>query len=412
MAQTLAEQMLSRAAGRPVAPGELIIVEPDLVMAHDSLTPSIVKIMQEDLGISQVRNPERVALVIDHVAPASNLATANGQNIVRRFAAEQGITNLFDVGRGISHQVLVEEHLARPGLIVVGSDSHSTGYGAVGAFGTGMGSTDIAVTLATGKTWLRVPETIRVNATGRFRPGVDAKDLALKIGRELSIAGATYCAVEYHGLEWLSLAGRQTLCTMAVELGAKAGIVPPSGEVAERFEVPDWLHVDAAADTVHNLNVDLEQLEPQVARPHAVDHVVDVSDVSGTPVDVVFIGTCTNGRYDDMRAAADMLRGRDVAPGLRLLVTPASRVEFQRALADGTVATLVDAGAVMTTPGCGPCMGRHMGTLGDGEVCLSTGNRNFRGRMGSPNTEIYLASPHVAAATAITGTITDPREVL
>jgi len=412
MAQTLAEQILSHAAGRPVAPGELIIVEPDLVMAHDSLTPSIVKIMQEDLGMPRVHDPERVALVIDHVAPASNLATANGQNIVRRFAAEQGIRNLFDVGRGISHQVLVEESLARPGLIVVGSDSHSTGYGAVGAFGTGMGSTDIALTLATGKTWLRVPETIRVNATGRFRPGVDAKDLALKIGRELTIAGATYCAVEYHGLEWLSLAGRQTLCTMAVELGAKAGIVPPSGEVAGRFEIPAWLHVDTAAEAVHELDVNLGRLEPQVAQPHAVDHVVDLSELTGLRVDVVFIGTCTNGRYEDMRAAADMLRGRRVAPGVRLLVTPASRAEFQHALADGTVATLVEAGAIMTTPGCGPCMGRHMGTLGDGEVCVSTGNRNFRGRMGSPKAEIYLASPRVAAATALTGALTDPREVM
>ncbi|MBS1251170.1 MAG: Homoaconitase large subunit [Anaerolineales bacterium] len=218
--------------------------------------------------------------------------------------------------------------------------------------------------------------------------------------------------MEYHGLEWLSLAGRQTLCTMAVELGAKAGIVPPSGEVAEHFEVPAWLYVDLTAEVAREVSIDIEELEPQVAQPHAVDHVVDLSEVAGTHVDVVFIGTCTNGRHEDMHAAAQTLRGRRVTSGVRLLVTPASRNEFQHALADGTVSTLVEAGAIMTTPGCGPCMGRHMGTLGDGEVCLSTGNRNFRGRMGSPRSHIYLASPRVAAATALTSVITDPREVM
>ena len=410
-AQTLAGKILSHAVGRPVRPGELIIVEPDVVMVHDSLAPSIIRIMHEELGVERVYDPERVALVFDHVAPAANLATANGQNLARRFAAEQGIRHFFDVGRGICHQVLVEEGLARPGRIVIGSDSHSTSYGAVGAFGTGMGSTDVALILATGRTWLRVPETIRIHVTGRFPPGVDAKDLALKIGRELTISGATYCAVEYHGLEWLDLPGRQTVCSMAVELGAKAGIVPPSGEVARRFAVPEWLTVDPDAPAVRELIIDLEALQPQVAVPHAVDHVVDLGDVAGTRVDVVFLGTCTNGRYEDMRAAAEILRGRRVAPGVRMLVTPASSRELQRALADGTVATLIEAGAVLTTPGCGPCMGRHQGTLGDGDVCLSTGNRNFRGRMGSPNSQIYLASPMVAAATAVTGVITDPREV-
>jgi methanogen homoaconitase large subunit len=349
-----------------------------------------------------------VALVIDHVAPASTTGTANAQAEVRRFAAEQGI-RLFDVGRGICHQVLVEERLARPGMVIVGSDSHSTGYGAVGAFGTGMGSTDVALALATGRTWMRVPETLRVRVTGRFRPGVDAKDLALKIGRELTIAGATYCAVEYHGLDWLPLPGRQTLASMAVEIGAKAGIVPPTGVVAAELDAPAWLTADAEA--AFDLEIDLGRLEPQVALPHAVDNVVDLGEIAGERVDVVFVGTCTNGRYEDLRAVADVLRGRRVAPGVRLMLTPASSRELARAIADGTMAELIAAGGVLTTPGCGPCMGRHQGTLGDGEVCLSTGNRNFRGRMGSPSSRIFLASPHVAAATALTGAITHPAEV-
>lgn len=408
MGQTLTEQILSQKAGRPVQPGELIIVQPDVVMGHDSLSPGIITIMQEQLGAAQVHNPAQVVLVLDHVAPAATVGVANNQNAVRQFAREQGI-RLFEVGRGICHQVLVEEQIARPGLVVLGSDSHSTSYGAVGAFGTGMGSTDIALAWATGKTWLRVPETLQVVVNGRFRPGVDAKDLALKLGRELTIAGATYMTVEYHGLDWLPLPGRQTIASMAIELGAKAGIFPPVGSAVAHLSVPDWLFVDAGATYAHTITIDLNGLEPQVAIPHAVDNVVDVSALAGTAVDVVFLGTCTNGRYEDMRTAADILNGHIIAPGVRLLVTPASRWELQRAAADGTLDTLLRAGATLTTPGCGACMGRHQGTLGDGDVCLSTGNRNFRGRMGAPSSQIYLASPAVAAATAITGRITDSR---
>jgi methanogen homoaconitase large subunit len=410
MAQTLAEQILSHAAGRPVRAGDLIVVEPDLVMAHDSLAPAIIRIMKEQLEVERVRYPERVALVMDHVAPASTVGVANSQNLVRRFAREQG-ARLFDVGRGISHQVLVEERLARPGMVIVGSDSHSTSYGAVGAFGTGMGSTDIALVLATGRTWLRVPETIRVTMRGRFQRGVDAKDLALKVGRELTIAGATYCSVEYHGLDHLPLAGRQTLASMAVEIGAKAGIVPPSPAHLDGFDIPQWLRVEPDAPACRELAINLDTLQPQVAVPHAVDHVVDLADVGGTPVSVVFLGTCTNGRYEDMRDAATLLQGRRVASGVRMVVSPASSRELQRAIADGTLSALVEAGAILTPAGCGPCMGRHQGTLADDDVCLSTGNRNFRGRMGSPSSRIFLASPQVAAATALTGVITDPREV-
>lgn len=418
MAQTLSEQILSHAAGRAVRPGDLITVRPDVVMGHDSLTPAIITIMRERLGVAHVADPNQCVLVMDHVAPASNVSTADNQNIIRRFAREEGI-RLFEVGRGICHQVLVEEQIARPGRIVIGSDSHSTSYGAVGAFGTGMGSTDIALAMGTGKVWFRVPETLRVVCNGRFHPSVDAKDLALKLCRQLGLDGATYMSIEYHGLDWLPLPGRQTLSSMAIELGAKAGIFPPNGApdgapdgaVTQRFVVPDWLFVDAEATYAQTITVNLNELEPQVAIPHSVDDVVDVSAVVGQPIDVVFLGTCTNGRYEDMRIAADILQGRQLAPGVRLIVTPASRQELQKAIADDTLSTLLEAGATLTTPGCGPCMGRHQGTLGDGDVCLSTGNRNFKGRMGHPNSHIFLASAAVAAATAVTGRITDPREL-
>jgi len=410
MGQTLSEQILSHAAGKPVRAGDLVVVQPDVVMSHDSLSPSIIKIMQEELGVPNVKNPQQLVMVLDHVSPASTVGVANQQNQVRRFAREQGV-RLFEVGRGICHQVLVEEQIAAPGRIVLGSDSHSTSYGSVGAFGSGMGSTDIALVWATGRTWLRVPETVRVQVNGRFHASIDAKDLALKVCQILTIAGANYAAVEYHGIDWMPLPGRQTLASMAVEVGAKVGIVPPQGEMAERFAVPEWLFVDLNAQYTRTVEVDLDTLDPQIALPHEVDQVVNLSQIAGTRVDVVFLGTCTNGRYEDLRQVAEILRGRQISNGVRMLVTPASNRELARAAEDGTLSTLLAAGAILTTPGCGPCMGRHQGTLGDDDVCLSTGNRNFKGRMGAPTSKIYLSSPAVAAATALTGVITDPRNL-
>jgi len=411
MGNTLTEQIFSHAVGRPVQPGELVIVQPHMVMSHDSLTPGIIEILQKELGKDRVYNPQQIVIVFDHVVPPSTVGTANSQNLVRRFAAEQGI-RLFDVGRGICHQLLVQEKLAQPGMIVIGADSHSTSYGSVGAFGSGMGSTDVALIYATGNTWMRVPETIRLLAKGRFSPGVYAKDLALKFSRQLGIDGANYAAVEYHGLDWLPLEGRQTISSMAVEMGAKAGIFPPNGEVAEQYQVPDWLYIDPDAHYAQTFEVDLDTLEPQVSIPHAVDHVVDISEVQGTKINVVFLGTCTNARYEDLRIAANILKGKRVNSQVRFIVTPASERELQRASQDDTLSTLIAAGAILTTPGCGACMGRHNGTLGDDDVCLSTGNRNFKGRMGSPTSKIYLASPAVAAATALTGQITDARAFL
>jgi len=409
MAQTLSEQILSRAAGRPVSAGEVVTVNVDLVMMHDSLSPGIIRVLHEELGAERVWDPQRVAVVIDHVAPAASVQTAEKQAEVRRWVRAQGITHLFDVGRGISHPVLVEEGLARPGMVIVGSDSHSTAYGCVGAFGTGMGTTDIALAAATGRTWFRVPETVLVRARGRFRPGVSAKDLALKAARLLRADGATYAAVEWHGVEFLGVMERMTLATLSIEVGAKAGIVPPTGLLQT---VPEWLRVEEGARYSRVVDIDLDDLEPQVSAPHTVDNVTDLRDLGRVAVDVVYLGTCTNGHYEDMAAAARILRGRRLAPGVRMLVVPASAQALQLAAEDGTLATLLAAGATIGTPGCGACIGRHMGVLAPGEVCLFTGNRNFRGRMGSPEARIYLASPEVAAATALTGYITHPQEVV
>lgn len=418
MAQTLAEQILSHAAGQPVRAGDNVVVNVDLVMMHDSLSPSIIKVLHDELGAQKVWDTERVAVVVDHVAPASTVQNAEHQAGLRRWVRAQGIKHFFDVGRGISHPVLVEEGLARPGMLIVGSDSHSTGYGAVGAFGTGMGTTDIALAVATGQTWLRVPETVRVQARGSFRPGVSAKDLALKVARELRADGATYQSVEWHGVEFLPISDRMTLATLSIEVGAKAGIVPPTGpgwdaHAQQRgISAPAWLRVEAGATYTRTVEADLSLLEPQVSAPHFVDNVQDLAALGHVPVDVVYLGTCTNGHYNDMAAAARILRGRRVAPGVRLLVVPATSQALQQATEDGTLATLLAAGAALGTPGCGACIGRHMGVLAPGETCLFTGNRNFRGRMGSPEAQIYLASPEVAAATALTGYITHPAEVL
>ncbi len=412
MAQTLSEQILSRAAGKTVQAGDVVTVEVGLAMMHDSLSPSIIKVLHQELGAERVWDTERVAVVIDHVAPASNIQTAEAQTRLRRWVREQNITHMFDVGRGISHQVLVEEGLAQPGMVVVGSDSHSTAYGCVGAFGTGMGTTDVALVVATGRTWMRVPETVLVRASGRFRPGVSAKDLALRAARIIRAEGATYASVEWHGVDFLSIGDRMTLATLSIEVGGKAGIIPPTGEPAAHLNVPDWLGVQEGANYQQIVDIDLEQLEPQISVPHFVDNVADLDELGKVAVDVVYLGTCTNGRYEDMAAAAKILNGKKLAKGMRMLVVPASSESLRQASEDGTLNTLLQAGATIGTPGCGACIGRHMGVLAPDEVCVFTGNRNFRGRMGSPRANIYLASPEVAAATALTGYLTHPQEVL
>ncbi len=414
MPQTLAEQILSHAAQQDVRAGENVVVNVDLAMMHDSISPSIIKVLHTELGAERVWDSERIAVVVDHVAPAATIQNAEHQANLRRWVRAQQIRHLFDVGRGISHPVLVEEALARPGMLIVGSDSHSTGYGAAGAFGTGMGTTDMALVLATGQTWLRVPETVRVVAHGQFAPGVGAKDLALRVAREIGADGATYQSVEWHGVDFMHMGDRMTLATLSIEVGAKAGIVPPTGapllEWAERrgVAIPEWLRVEDGATYSRTVEIDLATLQPQISVPHYVDNVTDLDDLGRIDVDVVYLGTCTNGHYEHMRAAANILRGRKVAPGVRLIVVPTSSEALRLATEDGTLATLLEAGAALGTPGCGACIGRHMGVLAPGETCLFTGNRNFRGRMGSPEAQIYLGSPEVAAATAIAGYITHP----
>jgi len=412
MGQTLAEKIISQASGHDVYAGDLTVARVSMAMSIDSIAPNVIKILTEDLGADSVFDPQRVALFVDHVAPACNVSTADGQVTIRRFVRDQGIEHLFDVGRGICHQLMIEEELARPGKIVVGSDSHSTLYGAIGCFGTGMGATDIALAFATGHTWLKVPPTIRVQLQGALPEGVMAKDLALKLIGELGIDGATYQAIEFHGPEGLSLASRMSLCSMTTEMGAKAGMVVPDELTRSLYEVPEWCYPDEDAQYVREIVADLSALEPQIACPHAVDHVVSISELNSVEVDQVFIGTCTNGRLEDLHVAARILEGRQIASGVRMIIIPASHRVLEGAIADGTMATLLEAGATLGTPGCGPCIGRHMGVLGTGEVCLSTGNRNFQGRMGSPQARIYLGSPAMAATTALTGRITDPRSLM
>jgi len=405
---TLSEQILSHAAGRRVRAGDLVIVPVDSCMTHDSLTPEVITALRDDLGVQRVHDPKRVAVIMDHVAPAATVATADAQVRVRRWVEEEGIEHFYDVGTGVCHQVMIEERLVSPGQIVIGTDSHATSYGAVGAFGTGVGTRDMALALATGRIWLRVPTTIHVRVAGTFPRRVSVKDLSLYLCGLLGLDGATYQAVEFHGVEWLSLDGRQTLSSMTTELGAKVGLIPPTGEALADWDVPDWLAVQERATYARQIDVNLDELRSQVAVPPEVDHVCEAADLSDVRVDQVFVGTCTNGHLQDLRAVANILAGRRIADHVRMLVIPASHRILKEAVADGTLATLLESGATLGTPGCGPCIGRHMGVIGAGEVCLSTANRNFRGRMGSPAGAIYLGSPEVAAATALTGRVTDP----
>ena len=406
--RTLSEQILSRASGQDVRAGDMVIAPVDMVMSHDSLTPGVIDVLDDVLKVERIHDPERIAVVIDHVAPASSVATADAQVKVREWVARQGITRFYEMGSGVCHVLMIEDRLVKPGEIVLGTDSHATAYGAVCAFGTGVGTRDMALALASGRSWFRVPETIRVSTHGRFQSLVSPKDLSLWLCGELGMEGAAYQAVEFHGLEWLSLGGRETLASMTTELGAKVGLVPALGAAVAEFQVPDWLAVDPGASFARTVEVNLDQIPSLVAVPHRVDNVRPAKELGDVKVDQVFVGTCTNGRLDDLQAVAKIMLGHHVAPGVRMLVLPGSRRIMQEAVADGTVSNLLDAGATLGTPGCGPCIGRHMGVVGAREVCLSTGNRNFRGRMGSPDADIYLASPETAAATALTGRITDP----
>ncbi len=402
-ALTLAEQILSQKAAKTVRAGEIAIVEVDQVMIVDSIAPDVIRIINDDLA-GEIKFPEKISIVIDHVSPASNIEVAKAQKEAREFAQKHAI-KLFDVGRGICHQLLIEEKIAKPGEIILGSDSHSTTYGAVSAFGTGMGASDIAMAASSGKTWLKVPKTVKVNFVGKRKKNVYAKDIALEMIRQLTADGATYASIEYHGLEDFSLSERMTMANLAVEAGAKVGLIPVSGLLLNDYNVPDWLFVDKDANYFKEIEIDISKIEAVVAAPSFVDNVQTVKSIQNKKVDQVFVGSCTNGRLDDLHIVADILKNKKVAEGTRLLVIPASSKVLEEAVADGTFASLLASGAIFATPGCGPCMGRHMGILAPDEVCVSTTNRNFIGRMGSAKSEVFLASPATAAYTALNGFI-------
>lgn len=410
MGQTIAEKIISAHAGKTVHRDELTVARVDRAMASDTTAPLAVKAFQAMGGV-RVWNPSATILVIDHAAPAPNERIANLHAMMRRFAAEQGCV-LFDVGEGICHQLMVEKTIVRPGQLVIGADSHTCTYGAVGALGAGVGSTDLAAVWLTGKIWLRVPRTIKVTVSGRLRPGVEGKDLILAVLGQTGMAGATYCALEFCGaaIERLPLSERLTVANMAVEAGAKTAFVHLGGtSLADDAGAvrPDG---DAAYDRV--ISISASELPPMLSRPHSPDLAVPVDSMAGEPVHCAFIGTCVNGRLEDLQVAARILKGRRVADGTRLIIGPASREVFRLAVQDGTVATLVEAGAAFIPPGCGPCVGTHNGVPGDGETVISSGNRNFRGRMGNPRANIYLASPATVAASAREGRITNPLEII
>jgi 3-isopropylmalate/(R)-2-methylmalate dehydratase large subunit len=415
MGQTLAEKILTRRVGHPVRGGQFVLAPVDLVLAHEGTGALALEQYQR---LARGGLATTTLLFSDHAAPSPRKELSHVQARLRAFSAENG-ARFFEPGAGICHQ-LVAEAWAKPGSIVVGADSHTCTAGALGAFATGMGSTDVGAAMALGQTWLRIPETIRVELRGEPSPGVSSKDVILYVIGQLRADGAIYKALEFGGptLEQMTVEERLTLCNMAVEAGAKTGLCAADEAtrafLGEQGREADFtpLYPDPDADYEAVLEVDLGTLQPQVAVPHAVDNVRPVGDIEGTTIDQVFIGTCTNGRLSDLKVAAAVLRGRRADPRVRLLVGPASRRTYLQAIREGLIEALVEAGAVILPPGCGPCVGIHLGVLGDGERCLSTQNRNFEGRMGNPAAEIFLASPATAAASALTGTVTDPRRYL
>jgi len=418
MGQTFAQKLLAQKAGlKTVEPGQIVTVSPDKLLTHDN-TAAIAKIFAE-IGVQRVARPEMSVIVLDHVVPAATEGHARNHQQIRQFIKDQGIENFYDVGEGICHQVLPEKGHALPGYLIVGSDSHTTTHGAFGAFAAGIGRTEAATVMATGEIWLMVPQSFRLIVEGRLDKGVYAKDLILYIIGELGADGADYRAVEFAGsvIREMGVASRMVLCNMAAEMGAKIGAVEPDdktvawlkGRTSARFH-----EVLADPDAYYErvIEYDVSNLLPQVAKPHTVDNVAPVTNVLGTRIDQALIGTCTDGRLEDLQVAAEILRGRKIAPSVRLLILPASREVLLAALAEGIIEELVAAGAVILNPGCGPCLGAHEGVMAPGEVTISTANRNFRGRMGCKEAEIYLASPATVAASALAGKIADPREFL
>ena len=407
-------KILTQHAGHEVKAGELCIARVDVAAVQDGTGPLMVQEFKK-LGKKAPANPSRCILFIDHASPSPRKELSNTHMVLREFAKETGAI-LSETGCGVCHQRLVESFV-NPGEILVGADSHTCTSGALGAFATGMGSTDIAVAMAFGKTWMKVPQTFKIVVNGEFQKGVYAKDLILHLIGLIGADGATYKALEFHGstIENMTMADRFTLANMAVEAGAKAGLFVTDEKtkayLKEKGREDKFVEIKPDADAVYErvIEIDASKLEPTVSCPHTVDNTKLAKELKDVKINQVFIGTCTNGRIEDLRVAAQILKGRQVNPEVRLIVVPASKTVYKQAIEEGILSVLVDAGASILAPGCGPCVGVHAGILGDGEVCLATQNRNFQGRMGNTKGFIYLCSPAVAAYSAISGYITDPR---
>ncbi len=417
LGQTIAEKILSAHSGQEAYAHDIVVARVDFIMGQDGTSPLAIRSFEE-MGGRRVFDPERVAFVIDHSAPSPSEGVSNLHQLMRRFAREQGI-HLYDIGEGVCHQVVPESGRVGPGSLVIGADSHTCTYGALNALATGVGSTDLAAAMISGQMWFKVPETFRIVCRGTLPPGVYAKDLILYLIGQLTADGATYMAVEFAGeaIAQLSMEGRFTVANMAVEMGAKAGLMEADDKTlawlarhTRRQFVP--VRPDEDARYARVAEYDVSRLSPQVACPHRVDNVRPVEEVAGTPVQQAVIGTCTNGRLEDLRVAARILAGRRVHRDVRLVVAPASRQVYLEAMREGIIQALVESGAAVVTPGCGPCVGTHNGIPADGENVISTANRNFKGRMGNNKAFIYLASPATVAASALTGKITDPRHFL
>ncbi len=417
MGKTISEKIITEHAGKGVKAGDIVVVDVDVVMAQDGTGPLAVEQVKK-MGFKKVKNPDKSILFIDHAAPSPRKELSNSHMVLRDFSGKAG-AKLSDIGEGVCHQILVEDYSC-PGEIVIGADSHTCTSGALGAFATGMGSTDIAVGFAMAKTWLLVPETIKVNLEGRLPKGVFAKDIIIYLIGKITSDGATYKALEFDGLlvDSLTMDDRFTISNMAVEAGAKTGIFPSDSITRDylvaqgREDCYKKINADSGAVYEKSIDIDCSKLEPMVSKPHTVDNTISVSEIGKVKLDQVFIGTCTNGRLSDLELAAKILKGKKTAKGVRLIVVPASKKVYLEAIRKGIISDLVESGASVLAPGCGPCVGVHEGILGDGEVCLSTQNRNFKGRMGNPNSFIYLSSPATAAWSAVKGYISDPREVL
>lgn len=416
----ITEKILAKASGKKsVHPGEIVDADVDVVMIHDLTGPLAVEAFKK-IGIQKVWDNQKAVVILDHQVPAESVKAAELHKTMRQFAKDQNL-RIYDVGRGgICHQVMPEKGHVVPGTVIVGADSHTCTYGAFGAFATGIGSTEAAAVLATGTIWLKVPKAVKINVKGEFQKFVTPKDLILAIIGRLSVDGAIYESAEFTGptIKAMSIAGRMTLCNMAVEMGAKNGIIEPD-ETTRSFlqgrvkSLPDFEALKSDKDAVYERTVefDVSKMEPQVACPSSVDNIRPISEAGETPIDQAFIGSCTNGRLEDLRLAAQVLKGKHVKDGVRALVIPASQEVYKQALNEGLLEVFTDAGAIVCGSACGPCLGGHIGLLAAGETCVSSSNRNFIGRMGSTQANVFLASPATVAASAVTGKITDPRKI-